>query len=159
VTIGLAGPFARPARTLVTLAAIVSGVTAVIFAAGLRTSLSRAQADLSHAASEQVQVLFKAVGMTTRQTIAMVVRISCSSVLLTAVSPARVSAWRLQPGWSVSVMPVRARPGQQVINAGPEPVPGLGELGQRLVTCGSEPVVLPRRAERRDTVAARVPSG
>src|SRR5262249_22067189 len=36
VTIGLAGPFARPARTLVTLAAIVFGVTAVIFAAGPR---------------------------------------------------------------------------------------------------------------------------
>src|SRR5262249_29265867 len=57
VTIGLAGPLARPARTLVTLAAIVFGVTAVIFAAGLSTSLSRVQADLSHAASEQVQVL------------------------------------------------------------------------------------------------------
>ena len=57
VTIGLAGPFARPTRTLVTLAAIVFGVTAVIFAAGLRTSLNRVQADLSRAASEQVQVL------------------------------------------------------------------------------------------------------
>jgi putative ABC transport system permease protein len=57
VAIGLAGPFARPARTLVTLAAIVFGVTAVIFAAGLSTSLNRAQADLSRAASEQVQVL------------------------------------------------------------------------------------------------------
>jgi putative ABC transport system permease protein len=57
VTIGLAGPFARPARTLVTLAAIVFGVTAVIFAAGLGTSLNRVQADLSHAASEPVQVL------------------------------------------------------------------------------------------------------
>jgi len=57
VTIGLAGPFARPTRTLVTLAAIVFGVTAVIFAAGLRTSLNRANADLSRSASEQVQVL------------------------------------------------------------------------------------------------------
>jgi putative ABC transport system permease protein len=57
VTIGLAGPFARPTRTLVTLAAIVFGGTAVIFAAGLRTSLNRIQADLSHATSEQVQIL------------------------------------------------------------------------------------------------------
>jgi putative ABC transport system permease protein len=57
VTIGLAGPFARPTRTLVTLAAIVFGVTAVIFAAGLSTSLNRVQADLSHAASEPVHVL------------------------------------------------------------------------------------------------------
>jgi putative ABC transport system permease protein len=57
VTIGLAGPLARPTRTLVTLAAIVFGVTAVIFAAGLRTSLNWVQADLSHAAPEQVQIL------------------------------------------------------------------------------------------------------
>ncbi len=56
VSIGLAGPFARPARTLVTLAAIVFGVTTVIFGFGLRTSLDRVQANLSHAASEQVQV-------------------------------------------------------------------------------------------------------
>jgi putative ABC transport system permease protein len=57
VAIGLAVPFARPARTLVTLAAIVFGGTAVIFSAGLSASLNRAQADLSRAASEQVQVL------------------------------------------------------------------------------------------------------
>ena len=56
VTIGLAGTFARPGRTLVTLAAIVSGVTAVIFGFGLSTSLERVQADLSHAASEPVHV-------------------------------------------------------------------------------------------------------
>jgi len=54
VTIGLAGPFARPGPTLVMLAAIVSGVTAVIFGFGLSTSLNRIQADLSHAAAEQV---------------------------------------------------------------------------------------------------------
>jgi putative ABC transport system permease protein len=57
VSIGLAGPFARPARTLVTLAAIVCGVTSVIFGFGLSSSLNRVQADLSHAASEQVRVL------------------------------------------------------------------------------------------------------
>jgi len=57
VTVGLAAPFARPSRSLATLAAIVFGVTAVIFGFGLRTSLDRIQADLSHAASEQVQVL------------------------------------------------------------------------------------------------------
>ncbi len=56
VTIGLAGPFARPTRTLVTLAAIVSGVTAVIFGFGLSTSLDRVQADLSRTSSGQVQV-------------------------------------------------------------------------------------------------------
>ena len=55
-TIGLAGPFARPTRTAVTLAAIVLGVIAVTFAVGLGTSLDRVEADLSHAASEPVQV-------------------------------------------------------------------------------------------------------
>jgi putative ABC transport system permease protein len=62
VSIGLAGPFARPTRTLVTLAAIVSGVTAVIFGFGLGTSLDRVQADLSRTASEQVQVFLAGQG-------------------------------------------------------------------------------------------------
>jgi len=56
VTIGLAGPFARPGRTLVTLTAILLGGTAVTFAAGLATSLDRAELDLSHSQSEPVQV-------------------------------------------------------------------------------------------------------
>ena len=42
VGLGLAAPFARPARTTVTLAAIAFGATAVIFAFGLNSSLSRA---------------------------------------------------------------------------------------------------------------------
>jgi putative ABC transport system permease protein len=41
VSLGMAGPFARPARTAVTVAAIVFGATAVIFAAGLSSSLTR----------------------------------------------------------------------------------------------------------------------
>ena len=56
LTIGLAGPFARPARTFVTLVAIFLGVIAVTFAAGLGTSLDRVEKDLSHAQSEPVQV-------------------------------------------------------------------------------------------------------
>jgi len=56
LTIGLAAPFARPARTLVTLVAIVLGVVAVTFAAGLATSLDRVERDLSHAQAEPVQV-------------------------------------------------------------------------------------------------------
>jgi putative ABC transport system permease protein len=56
VTIGLASPFARPARTLVTLTAILLGGTAATFAVGLSTSLNRAELDLSHARSEPVQV-------------------------------------------------------------------------------------------------------
>jgi putative ABC transport system permease protein len=43
VTIGLAGPFARPARTAVTLAAAGLGAAVVTFAVGLNTSLNLVQ--------------------------------------------------------------------------------------------------------------------
>jgi putative ABC transport system permease protein len=43
VSLGLAAPFSRPARALVTLAAIAFGATAVIFAVGLHASLSDAR--------------------------------------------------------------------------------------------------------------------
>jgi putative ABC transport system permease protein len=62
VTLGLAAPFARPARTFVTLAAILFGAVAVTFGAGLATSLSRAETDLSLAQSEPVQVQIGAAG-------------------------------------------------------------------------------------------------
>ena len=41
VTAGLAAPFTRPARSAVTLAAITSGLTAVVLATGLNASLGR----------------------------------------------------------------------------------------------------------------------
>jgi putative ABC transport system permease protein len=56
VTIGLAGPFARPTRTAITLAAILFGGIAVTFGAGLGASLNRVYDDLSHSSSEPVQV-------------------------------------------------------------------------------------------------------
>jgi putative ABC transport system permease protein len=93
VTIGLAGPFARPARALVTLAAIVFGVTAVIFAAGLRTSLSRVQTDLSRAASEQVQVLLAG-----HQGLVLVNGKSSANLSLAAQEHAVQAALRAQPG-------------------------------------------------------------
>jgi putative ABC transport system permease protein len=55
VTLGLAAPAARPARTLVTAAAIVFGAAAVTFGAGLATSLDRAYADIQQT-SMPVQV-------------------------------------------------------------------------------------------------------
>src|SRR5215469_13727990 len=55
VTIGLAGPFARPSRTMITLAAIVFGVIAVTFGVGLGASLDRVYNDLN-LTPEQVQV-------------------------------------------------------------------------------------------------------
>jgi putative ABC transport system permease protein len=62
VTIGLAAPFARPARTAVTLTAIVLGAAAVTFAVGLGTSLSRVAYGLSHARAEPIQVYLPAGG-------------------------------------------------------------------------------------------------
>ena len=56
VTIGLAAPFARPARTAMTVAAVLFGATAVTFAAGLSSSLNLVAANISQAVSEPIQV-------------------------------------------------------------------------------------------------------
>ena len=61
VTIGLAGPFARPTRTAITLVAILFGGVAVTFGAGLGASLNRVYNDLSHSAAEPVQVFIPGV--------------------------------------------------------------------------------------------------
>jgi putative ABC transport system permease protein len=58
LTLGLVAPFARPARTAVTVAAITFGATAVIFAIGLNTSLSRAAESQRHTATVQAQVQY-----------------------------------------------------------------------------------------------------
>jgi putative ABC transport system permease protein len=56
VTIGIAAPFARPARAAVTLAAVALGAIAVTFAVGLSSSLTMVADGLSHAKTEPVQV-------------------------------------------------------------------------------------------------------
>jgi putative ABC transport system permease protein len=56
VTIGLAAPFARPARTAMTLVAILLGATAVTFAVGLSASLNRVVGGLTQAGAQPVQV-------------------------------------------------------------------------------------------------------
>jgi putative ABC transport system permease protein len=61
VGIGLAAPFARPARTAVTLAAIAFGATGVIFAFGLNSGLGRAASDQNHTAAA-VQVFAQGPG-------------------------------------------------------------------------------------------------
>jgi putative ABC transport system permease protein len=63
VTLGLAAPFARPARTLVTVAAIVFGATAVTFGAGLAASLNRVASDTPDV-SLPVQVSVNPIGPT-----------------------------------------------------------------------------------------------
>ena len=62
VTIGLAAPFARPARAAVTLAAVGLGAIAVTFAVGLSSSLNMVADGLSHAKSEPVQVSLVGAG-------------------------------------------------------------------------------------------------
>jgi len=57
VSMGLAMPVARPARTVVTVAAVAFGATAVIFAFGLSSSLSRAAASQNLSATVPVQVV------------------------------------------------------------------------------------------------------
>ena len=56
VTLGLATPAARPARTLVTVAAIVAGAASVTFGIGLAASLNRAYTDISQAGALPVEV-------------------------------------------------------------------------------------------------------
>jgi putative ABC transport system permease protein len=58
VTLGLVAPFARPARTVITLAAVLFGATAVIFAVGLHSSLTRVVAGVNQSASAPVQIGF-----------------------------------------------------------------------------------------------------
>jgi putative ABC transport system permease protein len=57
ITIGLAAPFARPTRTLLTLAAVLLGATAVTFAVGLTSSLKHVVDGISHRQAEPVQIL------------------------------------------------------------------------------------------------------
>ena len=62
VTIGLAAPFARPARAAGTLAAVGLGAIAVTFAVGLSSSLTMVADGLSHANTEPVQVTLAGSG-------------------------------------------------------------------------------------------------
>src|SRR5215469_12329455 len=55
-TIGLAAPFARPARTAMTMTAIALGAIAVTLAVGLTSSLNEVVQGLSHAQAEPVQI-------------------------------------------------------------------------------------------------------
>jgi hypothetical protein len=66
VTIGLAAPFARPARAAVTLAAVGLGAIAVTFAVGLSSSLNMVADGLSHATTEPVQVALMGAGGTVK---------------------------------------------------------------------------------------------
>jgi putative ABC transport system permease protein len=93
VTIGLAAPFARPARTAVTLAAILFGAVAVTFGAGLAASLDRTALDLSQAQAEPVVVDLPGLPGPTNPGPSAAARPS-----LAAQQRATVAALRAQPG-------------------------------------------------------------
>jgi putative ABC transport system permease protein len=88
MTIGLALPFARPARMAATLAAVLLGVTAVTFAVGLVTSITRAVADLDLTNTEQVQVDYGSVIT------------SCAGVCRAGPSGPRPSSQQHQPSFA-----------------------------------------------------------
>jgi putative ABC transport system permease protein len=67
VSIGLAAPFARPARTAFTVAAILFGVVVVVFAVGLDSSLGLAAKGVTLGSTEQVQVQATGPASTGRQ--------------------------------------------------------------------------------------------
>jgi putative ABC transport system permease protein len=62
VTIGLAEPFARPARTAVSTIAILLGAMAVTCAVGLSSSLTKVADGLTHTTAEPVQVYLRGAG-------------------------------------------------------------------------------------------------
>ena len=63
VTIGLAAPFARPARTTMTLVAILLGATAVTFAVGLGSSLHRVVEGLRRSQAVPISVAMPSSGI------------------------------------------------------------------------------------------------
>jgi putative ABC transport system permease protein len=58
VTIGLAAPFAHPARAAVTMVVVLAGAAAVTLAAGLSGTLGQIVNGLTHSATEQVEVTY-----------------------------------------------------------------------------------------------------
>src|SRR5262249_9127274 len=85
---GLGTPFARPARSAVTLAAVVLGATTVVFAAGLASSLNRVAAAITHTATAPIEVNVGCAG--TRKN---------GGTFTTTGDPARIAdVIRAQPG-------------------------------------------------------------
>lgn len=62
VTLGLAAPAARPARTVMTVAAVLFGAATVTFGVGLASSLDRAFADASQTSALPIRVMINAAG-------------------------------------------------------------------------------------------------
>jgi len=127
VGLGVAAPFARPARTLVTLAAVAFGATAVIFAVGLHSSLSRAAAAQSQSATVQVQLQQTGIGAGPNQ-------------MPTAAQLARaIAVLRAEPGTARAVtlygnqltVPGVSQPVQSLAFDGPSAWTGYALIGGR----------------------------
>jgi len=63
VTLGFAAPFARPARAMVTVLAVLFGAVAVTFGVGLASSLDRAYDEISQSSAIPVQVVVLPPGL------------------------------------------------------------------------------------------------
>lgn len=98
VTIGLAAPFARPARAAGTLAAVGLGAIAVTFAVGLSSSLNMVANGLSHAKTEPVQVALAGSGGPGKQLLGPTGPGGGQQPPPSAQQAAIVAALRAQPG-------------------------------------------------------------
>lgn len=135
VSIGLAAPFTRPARSAITLAAVTFGLTAVVLATGLDTSLAKINA----AATQPRQTLNVGAGLppgkralTPRQqqaiaaalraqpgTLSYVARASGDASVRGVGSHVPVTAYRGDAAglnWDITSGTWYTRPGQVVIN-------------------------------------------
>jgi putative ABC transport system permease protein len=115
VTIGLAAPFARPARTGVTLIAVLLGATAVTFAVGLSTSLGQVVSAITRTAAEPVQVLIPSTAAVAQRAVETALRSQPGTLRYVAEAdqevsaagvsrPVAVTAFRGDAGWTGYVM-------------------------------------------------------
>jgi putative ABC transport system permease protein len=114
VTIGLAAPFSRPARSAVTLAALTFGLTGVVLAAGLNSSLYK----INHSAVQglgQVQAAYRGGHLYT---------------LTPSQNTTILAALRTQPGTLRYVAETDLRPALQAHGNGPQRGPGASGTGQ-----------------------------
>ena len=114
VTIGLAAPFSRPARSAVTLAALTFGLAGVVLAAGLNASLYK----INHSAVQglgQVQAAYRGGHRYT---------------LTPSQDRTILAALRSQPGTLRYVAETDLRPALRSPRNGPQPGPGASGTGQ-----------------------------
>jgi putative ABC transport system permease protein len=115
VTAGLAAPLARPARSAVTLAAITFGLTAVVLATGLGTSLAK----ISHGSDQWQHAVMISVGQPGAQ-----------QAFTPSQQRAVATALAAQPGtltYAAEATTATSPAGQATSNSWAASVPGVGQ--------------------------------